>query len=63
MEAERRHAASEPSGGVGMAAVRGAGIAGAGRIIAVDNNPVKLGATDLVNPDEGDPVERIGSRR
>src|SRR5579872_5585247 len=42
-------------GGVGMAAVNGAAIAGAGRIIAVDTNPVKLqlaakiGATDLVN--------------
>jgi S-(hydroxymethyl)glutathione dehydrogenase / alcohol dehydrogenase len=52
-------------GGVGMAAINGAGIAGAGRIIAVDTNPVKLqlatklGATDLVNPKDGDPVQRI----
>ncbi len=52
-------------GGVGMAAVNGAYIAGAGRIIAVDTNPVKLqlatklGATDLVNPGDGDPVEQI----
>jgi S-(hydroxymethyl)glutathione dehydrogenase / alcohol dehydrogenase len=52
-------------GGVGMAAVNGAFIAGAGRIIAVDTNPVKLqlapklGATDIVNPHDGDPVERI----
>jgi S-(hydroxymethyl)glutathione dehydrogenase/alcohol dehydrogenase len=52
-------------GGVGMAAINGAGIAGAGRIIAVDTNPVKLqlatklGATDLVNPRDGDPVQRI----
>jgi len=52
-------------GGVGMAAVNGAHIAGAGRIIAVDTNPVKLqlatklGATDLVNPNDGDPVEQI----
>jgi S-(hydroxymethyl)glutathione dehydrogenase / alcohol dehydrogenase len=52
-------------GGVGMAAVNGAYIAGAGRVIAVDTNPVKLqlatklGATDLVNPNDGDPVERI----
>ena len=52
-------------GGVGMAAVNGAYIAGAGRIIAVDTNPAKLqaatklGATDLVNPTAGDPVERI----
>jgi len=48
-----------------MAAINGAFIAGAGRIIAVDTNPVKLqlapklGATDLVNPKDGDPVERI----
>jgi len=52
-------------GGVGMAAVNGAAIAGAGRIIAVDTNPVKLqlatklGATDLVNPRDGDPVQRV----
>ncbi|MBI3517464.1 MAG: Zn-dependent alcohol dehydrogenase [Proteobacteria bacterium] len=52
-------------GGVGMAAINGAAIAGAGRIIAVDTNPVKLqlaaklGATDLVNPTDGDPVEQV----
>jgi S-(hydroxymethyl)glutathione dehydrogenase / alcohol dehydrogenase len=52
-------------GGVGMAAVNGAYVAGAGRIIAVDTNPVKLqlatklGATDLVNPNDGDPVEQV----
>jgi len=52
-------------GGVGMAAINGAAIAGAGRIIAVDTNPVKLqlatklGATDLVDPRDGDPVKRI----
>ena len=52
-------------GGVGMAAINGAAIAGAGRIIAVDTNPVKLqlatklGATDLVNPKDGDPVKSI----
>ena len=52
-------------GGVGMAAVNGAYVAGAGRIIAVDTNPAKLqassklGATDHVNPGDGDPVERI----
>jgi S-(hydroxymethyl)glutathione dehydrogenase / alcohol dehydrogenase len=52
-------------GGVGMAAINGAAIAGAGRILAVDTNPVKLqlatklGATDLVNPRDGDPVQRI----
>lgn len=52
-------------GGVGMAAINGAHIAGASRVIAVDTNPVKLqlatklGATDLVNPNDGDPVEQI----
>jgi S-(hydroxymethyl)glutathione dehydrogenase/alcohol dehydrogenase len=52
-------------GGVGMAAINGAYVAGAARIIAVDTNPVKLqlatklGATDLVNPNDGDPVEKI----
>jgi S-(hydroxymethyl)glutathione dehydrogenase/alcohol dehydrogenase len=52
-------------GGVGMAAVNGAYIAGAARIIAVDTSPAKLqlatklGATDLVNPNDGDPVERV----
>jgi S-(hydroxymethyl)glutathione dehydrogenase / alcohol dehydrogenase len=52
-------------GGVGMAAINGAYVAGAARIIAVDTNPVKLqlatklGATDLVNPNDGDPVERV----
>jgi S-(hydroxymethyl)glutathione dehydrogenase / alcohol dehydrogenase len=52
-------------GGVGMAAINGAAIAGAGRIIAIDTNPAKLqlatklGASDLVNPLEGDPVERV----
>ena len=52
-------------GGVGMAAINGAYIAGAGRVIAVDTNPVKLqlatklGATDIVDPNDGDPVARI----
>ena len=52
-------------GGVGMAAINGAAIAGAGRIIAIDINPTKLqlatklGATDLVNTAEGDPAERV----
>lgn len=52
-------------GGVGMAAINGASIAGAGRIIAIDTNPAKLqlatklGATDLVNPKDGDPVEQV----
>src|SRR5580765_4067384 len=52
-------------GGVGMAAVNGAAIAGAGRIIAVDTNPVKLqlatklGATDIVDPARGDVVQQV----
>ncbi len=52
-------------GGVGMAALNGAHIAGASRVIAVDTNPVKLqlatklGATDIINPKDGDPVEQI----
>jgi S-(hydroxymethyl)glutathione dehydrogenase / alcohol dehydrogenase len=52
-------------GGVGMAAINGAAIAGAGRIFAVDTNPAKLqlatkiGATDLINPNDGDPVKQI----
>ncbi|MFT5508928.1 MAG: S-(hydroxymethyl)glutathione dehydrogenase/alcohol dehydrogenase [Hyphomicrobiaceae bacterium] len=52
-------------GGVGMAAINGAHVAGASRVIAIDTNPVKLqlatkiGATDLINPNDGDPVEQI----
>tara|TARA_B100000676_G_scaffold270882_1_gene287873 strand:- start:3853 stop:4941 length:1089 start_codon:yes stop_codon:yes gene_type:complete len=52
-------------GGVGMAAINGAYVAGAGRVIAVDTNPAKLqlatklGATDLVNPNDADPVEQV----
>ncbi|MCP3461438.1 Zn-dependent alcohol dehydrogenase [Bradyrhizobium sp. CCGUVB23] len=52
-------------GGVGMAAINGAEIAGAGRIIAIDTNPAKLqlatklGATDIINPTEGDVVKQV----
>ncbi|GIW07205.1 MAG: alcohol dehydrogenase [Dehalococcoidia bacterium] len=52
-------------GGVGLAAVQGARLAGARRIIAVDLDPHKLetakqlGATDLVDAAEGDPVTEI----
>jgi len=52
-------------GGVGLNAVQGAAIAGAGRIIAVDTQPWKLelarefGATDVVNAVYGDPVEQV----
>ena len=52
-------------GGVGLNAVQGAAIAGAGRIIAIDTMPWKLelarefGATDLVDANAGDPVEQV----
>ena len=52
-------------GGVGMAAINGAQIAGAGRVIAVDTNPAKLqlatklGATDIVDPANGDVVKQV----
>ena len=52
-------------GGVGMAAINGAEIAGAGRVIAVDTNPAKLqlatklGATDVVDPRNGDVVQQV----
>ncbi len=52
-------------GGVGLNAVQGAAIAGAGRIIAVDTLPWKLelarefGATDVVNAVYGDPVQQV----
>lgn len=52
-------------GGVGLSAVQGAAIAGAGRIIAIDTQASKLelaqicGATDLVNASEGDPVRQV----
>jgi len=52
-------------GGVGMAGINGAAIAGAGRIIAIDTNPAKLqlatklGATDIVDPANGDVVQQV----
>ncbi len=52
-------------GGVGQAVIQGARIAGAGRIIAVDPVEMKrksaeaLGATDLVDPADGDPVAQV----
>lgn len=52
-------------GGIGLNAVQGARIAGAGRIIAVDLNETKLemaqqfGATDVVNASQGDPVAMV----
>ncbi|MET0336563.1 MAG: Zn-dependent alcohol dehydrogenase [Caulobacter sp.] len=52
-------------GGVGLAAVNGAAIAGAGRIIAIDRVPAKLelakkfGATDVINATDTDPVKAV----
>jgi len=52
-------------GGVGLAAINGAAIAGAARIIAIDRVPGKLdlalefGATDTVNAAEVDPVGAV----
>lgn len=52
-------------GGVGSAAVQGARIAGAARIVAVDPIERKraaaqeMGATDVVDPADGDPVEQV----
>ncbi len=52
-------------GGVGLAAINGAEIAGAGRIIAVDRVASKLelarrfGATDVVDASKGDPVAQV----
>lgn len=52
-------------GGVGLAAINGAAIAGAARIIAIDNVPGKLelarrfGATDTLLATDGDVVDRV----
>lgn len=52
-------------GGIGLAAIQGAAIAGAGRIIAVDMVGSKLnlakhfGATDVVSAKDGDPVAQV----
>ena len=52
-------------GGVGLSAINGAAIAGAGRIIAVDIKGSKLnlakhfGATDVVDASAADPVEAV----
>ena len=52
-------------GGVGLAVVQGAKLAGARRIVAVDVAPEKLaiarelGATDAVDASAGDPVEQV----
>jgi S-(hydroxymethyl)glutathione dehydrogenase/alcohol dehydrogenase len=53
-------------GGIGLAVVHGAQLAGAGRIIAIDTNPAKFelartfGATDCVNPSDHDrPIQQV----
>ena len=52
-------------GGIGLAAVNGASIAGASRIIAIDRVPSKLdlakkfGATDVINASNLDPVGEV----
>ena len=52
-------------GGVGLAAVNGAAIAGAGRIIAIDMHGSKLnlakefGATDVIDASQGDAVGQV----
>ena len=52
-------------GGVGLNVIQGARIAGAARIVAIDANPQKLplagrlGATDLVEATDADPVEAV----
>ena len=53
------------AGGIGLATINSAAIAGAGRIIAVDLDAGKrdlaraFGATDVVNPADGDTVKQI----
>ena len=52
-------------GGVGLAAINGAAIAGAGRIIAIDTSPSKanlvrqFGATDFIDASQEDPVAKV----
>lgn len=52
-------------GGIGLATINGAALAGAGRIIAIDMQDSKLelarqfGATDVINPKNGDPVQQV----
>jgi S-(hydroxymethyl)glutathione dehydrogenase/alcohol dehydrogenase len=53
------------AGGVGTSTILGAQIAGAARVIVVDPVPMKresalrFGATDVVDPADGDPVEQV----
>jgi S-(hydroxymethyl)glutathione dehydrogenase/alcohol dehydrogenase len=53
------------AGGIGLATINAAQIAGAARIVAIDKDPFKLdlarsfGATDVIDASEGDTVKRI----
>jgi S-(hydroxymethyl)glutathione dehydrogenase/alcohol dehydrogenase len=53
------------AGGVGTSTILGAQVVGAARIVAVDPVPMKresaqrFGATDVVDPGDGDPVEQV----
>ncbi len=53
------------AGGIGLATINAAQIAGAARIVAIDKDPFKLGlaksfgATDTVDANEGDTVKRV----
>ena len=53
------------AGGIGLATINAAAIAGAGRIIVIDKDPFKFdlarafGATDIVDANLGDSVKRI----
>lgn len=55
-------------GGVGLAALQGARLVGAGKILAVDTQPWKfelataMGADVCIDPKEGDPVARVHER-
>ncbi|HEX7097412.1 MAG TPA: Zn-dependent alcohol dehydrogenase [Acidimicrobiales bacterium] len=55
-------------GGVGQAVLQGARIAGASQIIAIDPVALKreaaahFGATDTIDPNDGDPVEQVKAR-
>jgi S-(hydroxymethyl)glutathione dehydrogenase/alcohol dehydrogenase len=52
-------------GGVGQAVIQGARIAGAARIIAIDpvamkrDSALKLGATDVIDPNDADPIAAV----
>jgi S-(hydroxymethyl)glutathione dehydrogenase/alcohol dehydrogenase len=52
-------------GGVGQAVIQGARIAGAARIVAIDpvalkrDSALQLGATDVVDPSDADPLEAV----